>query len=260
MFKFSKILFFLVLILSLLISFFWIDIDQNTNLDSKNNKEKPKVALIFNNLGDSLQDFYQIYELKIPVTLSVIPGLRFSKNIAHVGTRAGFPILIHLPLEPKEKHSYQEKKYDFISNRLAPNQINRLLNNYLNSIRIAIGVSTHLGQKATQDPELMRYLLTRIKQRNLIFIDSRTTPKSVAYQIAKEKNIDSSYSRGHLSGQIDFSLLKEKINKSTSDDLGDKLILIVEPDQNIFDFFEKNLTKIKELADFITITEYFELK
>ena len=68
---------------------------------------KPKVALIFDDLGENPKDLNEIYSLGIPVTVSVVPGLQFSKNIASKSQLYGFSVMTHIPLEPKNAQKYQ---------------------------------------------------------------------------------------------------------------------------------------------------------
>ena len=57
--------------------------------DGQSSLEKPAVALIFDDLGESLSDLRELYTLDIPLTVSIIPNLKFSKNIAHIASRCG---------------------------------------------------------------------------------------------------------------------------------------------------------------------------
>ncbi len=256
--KFFKIIFLIALVAVLILSFFFFEENNLNNQLTTPREKKTKIALIFDDLGESLQSLHQIYELKVPVTISVIPGLRFSKNIAHIGARAGFSVMIHLPLEPEETDYYSSDKYDFISGSLPKNQIDRLLNNYLNSIRIAIGVNNHMGSKATQDRKLMSHILRRINRRNLIFIDSRTSPNSVAYAVAKEKGMKAGYAHACLEMNADPKKMKEELDRIIAENPGKKLILIAHPQKNTFEFLKDNLTRLKEKVEFITIEEYFD--
>ncbi len=252
---------FLTALISGLLAFFFLFTQKEaiiSNREESKKAEKTQVALIFDDLGNSLQELHQIYELKVPVTIAVIPGLRFSKNIAHVGARAGFSVLIHLPLEAKEANIHSSDQYDFIGSHMPKNQINRLLNNYLNSIRIAIGVNNHMGSKATEDPQLMAQILRQIKRRGLLFIDSRTSQNSVAYQIAKEKGLKTAQNHAFLDVQNDINIMDEKMEKLIKENRGKKIIIIAHPKKNTFKYLQDNIGQLKEKADFITIKQYFE--
>jgi len=229
-------------------------------VQGKDNANLPLVALIFDDLGESLRDLKEIYSLDTPLTISVVPKLKFSKNIAHIGSRCGFSVLIHLPMQPSNEKLYRSDKYKFISSDLNRREVEFLMRRYLNSIKIAIGVNNHMGSKATEDPNLMRHVLGVVKRKNLIFIDSRTSLKSVAYKIAREENLVCGYNEGFLDAVDDVSEIKKRMDELIvkAKDKG-KIIVIAHPRKNTLNFLKDNLASLKEEVKFITIEDYFEL-
>ncbi|UCC95722.1 MAG: divergent polysaccharide deacetylase family protein [Candidatus Omnitrophota bacterium] len=221
---------------------------------------EPKVALVFDDLGETLKDLRQIYALDIPVSVSVIPKLKFSKNIAHIAYRCGFSVLIHLPLEPKEKDSYSARRYNFINSTLSEREIKFLLRQYLNSIRIAIGVNHHMGSAATQDAELMRIVLKEIKNKGLIYIDSRTSMQSCAYRIAKEEGLVCGYNEGFLDSVNTVPAIEAKLTEliQKAKEKG-KIIIIAHPRENTFSVLRQKLSVLKKNVKFVTLKDYFEL-
>lgn len=53
----------------------------------------------------------------------------------------------------------------------------------------ATGVNNHMGSTLTQMPQAMSWLMRSIRGHKLYFIDSRTTHKSVAREIARQENL-----------------------------------------------------------------------
>ncbi len=222
--------------------------------------ERPKIALIFDDLGESLRDLREIYSLNTPLTVSVIPNLKFSKNIAHIASRCGFSVLIHLPLEPGRSQQYQTDKYRFITSDLSKREVISLLRQYLNSIRIAIGVNNHMGSLATENQQLMKIVLSELKRRGLIFVDSRTSPKSIAYEQAHEMELISGYNRGFLDAVDSIKVMGERMEelKDLAQEKG-KIIVIVHPRKNTLKFLRAQLPLLREKVEFITIKDYFQL-
>jgi len=221
---------------------------------------RPKIALIFDDLGESLKDLKKIYSLDIPLTISVIPNLRFSKNIAHIASRCGFSVFIHLPLEPASSEQYQTDKYKFITSDLSEREVILLLRQYLNSIRIAIGVNNHMGSAATEDRKLMRIILNELKKRGLIFVDSKTSLKSIAYEQAREMELISGYNQGFLDAVDDIKVMEKRMKelKELAEANG-KIIIIAHPRENTLKFLQEQLPLLREEIEFITIKDYFEL-
>jgi polysaccharide deacetylase 2 family uncharacterized protein YibQ len=53
----------------------------------------------------------------------------------------------------------------------------------------AVGVNNHMGSRGTADPALMLAVLSEVRRRGLVFVDSRTTGASVAPTIAERLGV-----------------------------------------------------------------------
>jgi hypothetical protein len=53
----------------------------------------------------------------------------------------------------------------------------------------ATGANNHMGSRATQDRELMGWTMGVFKERDLFFVDSLTSPKSCAFELARENGL-----------------------------------------------------------------------
>ena len=47
-----------------------------------------------------------------------------------------------------------------------------------------VGINNHMGSKLTQNAEIMQWVMEELKPRDLIFVDSKTIPTSVAWEKA----------------------------------------------------------------------------
>lgn len=228
-------------------------------ISENKNYSQPEVALIFDDLGESLKDLKSIYALDIPVTVSIIPGLKFSKNIAYISDRCGYSVFIHLPLGPKNKVSFQTMKYSFIDSSLSHRQIDSLLKSYLNSLRVAIGVNNHMGSEVTENPQLMKQILKAVKSKGLIFVDSRTSLNSVAYDIAKTEDLICGYNEGFLDSVDDVEAMNKKFDSllAAAREKG-KIIIIAHPKEKTFKLLKQKLPQAKEEVNFVTMKDYFD--
>jgi uncharacterized protein len=220
---------------------------------------KPVIAIIFDDLGESLSELKDIHALGIPLSISVIPDLKFSRNIAHIGARCGYSVLIHLPLEPHQGEKYATSKYEFIGPGLSQFEVERLLRQYLNSIRIAIGVNNHMGSLATEDAALMAVVMKAIKTKDLIFIDSRTSTDSLAYEVASRQGLTCAYSEGFIDSLEDVEGMRQNFHDliATAQKKG-AIIAIAHPKKTTIDFLKQEIPEVREKVDFITIKEYFQ--
>jgi polysaccharide deacetylase 2 family uncharacterized protein YibQ len=59
------------------------------------------------------------------------------------------------------------------------------------SVPGAVGINNHEGSALTENKEAMKFLMAELKARNLMFLDSFTSAKSVAYSTAREFGLKS---------------------------------------------------------------------
>jgi hypothetical protein len=129
------------------------------------------------------------FKLQFPITLSVIPHLPFSTEVAEEAYRRGDQVLLHLPMEADTG----ETKAEPIELRVGMkvDQVERDLDGMLETVPHAAGVNNHQGSRATADAALMAELMPALRQRGLFFIDSRTTAATVAYDAAERAGVRS---------------------------------------------------------------------
>jgi polysaccharide deacetylase 2 family uncharacterized protein YibQ len=61
----------------------------------------------------------------------------------------------------------------------------------LDSLPYISGVNNHMGSRLSEQEEKMRLVMQELKNRNLFFIDSRTSRKTKAYSVAQQLEIPS---------------------------------------------------------------------
>lgn len=129
-------------------------------------------------------------EMDHPVALSILPGRPFSSELATEAARRGKTILLHLPMQPL---GFPEVDPGPGAILLSQNgeEIRGVLEGDIDSIPKVVGINNHMGSEATADPRVMKTVLRLIGERGLFFIDSRTTPQTVALELAREMKIPS---------------------------------------------------------------------
>ena len=150
-------------------------------------KPGPKLAIVIDDFGYTRNDRIEaFFDLDFPVTVSVLPSLPHSGYAAGRAVEAGKELLLHLPMEAlqPERSDIEVIRVDMTSQR-----IRELVERYLREVPGLSGVNNHQGSRATQDERVMKTVLTVLKERNLFFFDSLTSPKSIAYNTAKQAGV-----------------------------------------------------------------------
>lgn len=175
------------------------------------------VALVIDDCGQRVDGpAAAILALPVPLTLAVLPGLPQSRAVAAMATPAASApaeseaqrqgrlaagcvvevavetvsatapreVFLHLPMQPLDYPAIDPGPDALLVGLDAAGIIERL-DTALSSVPGARGVNNHMGSAATADPALMATLMAALDERGLLFLDSLTTPHSVAWREAR---------------------------------------------------------------------------
>ena len=150
--------------------------------------ENPRAAIVIDDLGQNPAHIRRLSDMGIPMTVSILPHLPYSRSTALRAAEANMEILLHLPMEP----------FDFPEKRPGPGALlvemtdgemrEQLLKNF-DVVPGAVGVNNHMGSRLTADGRAMEILMKELKKRGLLFLDSKTSPRSLAFDTAYQYNI-----------------------------------------------------------------------
>lgn len=142
----------------------------------------PRVAIIIDDLGSSKQKALEIFNIDSPITISILPRLKYSAWTAEEANRRGHDIILHISMEATRPMKLGKGGlYTWMTDE----EINSTLNDNINSVPYIKGASNHMGSAFTQDKRAMKTVLSELKKQDFFFHDSITGPKSIAYSLAK---------------------------------------------------------------------------
>jgi hypothetical protein len=171
--------------------------------------DKPKVAIIIDDLGYQKEIAERILNLNFPVTISVLPFLSHSQSVAQMAKEKGMTVLLHLPMEPHNSNVNPGQGAIFTT-MSEEEIINKVTSNLLNLPNVD-GINNHMGSKLTENEEIMRIILSEIKQRGMFFVDSVTSPNSVGYRLSKEMGIKTAYRSVFLDNEKDIDYIRNQV-------------------------------------------------
>ncbi|MFA4981162.1 MAG: divergent polysaccharide deacetylase family protein [Candidatus Omnitrophota bacterium] len=147
----------------------------------------PKVAIVMDDFGYNVSNLDDLFDIKEPITLSVLPNLRYSSEIARLANLRGQEVILHMPLEPHRKDVREEQ--DTIKSGMTQEEIFAVVDKEIASVPGIKGVSNHMGSKATEDVKVMSAVFKRLKKHGLYFFDSLTSENSICRQAAAAAGI-----------------------------------------------------------------------
>ena len=142
---------------------------------------KGKIAIVIDDWGYNLNNLPLLDQIRYRFTASVLPNLNYSRTIAEDLHKRGFQIILHLPLEPREKRRLEKNT---ILTSMDEQNIRNILKQDLANVAYAVGISNHMGSKATENQRVMGIIFKELKREGLYFMDSLVTPDSVGFDLA----------------------------------------------------------------------------
>ena len=177
--------------------------------ERKKEEGKAKVAIIIDDMGYQKEMADRIMNLNFPVTVSVLPFLPYSRYVAQLAKEKGMTVLLHLPMEPHNSNVDPGKGAIFST--MSEQEIRaKFLANW-QDVPYVSGVSNHMGSKITENRDIMKIILSEIKEKNLYFIDSMTSPDSVGYQLSREMGIKTAQRTVFLDNEQDIDYIGNQI-------------------------------------------------
>jgi polysaccharide deacetylase 2 family uncharacterized protein YibQ len=173
---------------------------------------RAKVAIIIDDLGSDMEALSEITGLGLPVCVAVLPMLPHSKDTAVAAHKAGLEVLLHLPMQP-DGESMRGLGPGALMEHMDRSEMVKTVSEDLSSVPGAVGVNNHMGSGLTADAKAMRELMVLLKGRGLFFVDSRTTPATVALDMAKEEGIKAVPRKVFLDDLDDTAEVKKQIDR-----------------------------------------------
>ncbi len=206
----------------------------------------PRIAIVIDDLGGENKISQELLRWDLPITFSILPFAPFSKKLAREAHRKGKEVILHLPMEP---HGYPQVRpgEGVLLEEMDEASFLHQLSKDIEAVPYIKGVSNHMGSRLMEDPEKMKIVFSELKRRGLFFLDSRTTPQTIGFQVAQsvglkvlERNIfiDNSLTEEDIKRQLE-ELIQFSISKG-------KAIGIGHPHPSTIKFLKEIIPKMKE--------------
>lgn len=176
---------------------------------AKPEEDGPVLAIIIDDLGWGVAGTGELMDLRIPLTVAVIPGGPHSRTEADMGRAAGHEVILHLPMEPISSNG--DLPDGTIRTGMDRDEIREILERHLEEIGPVPGFNNHTGSKATADYNVVNAVLEVAAERGLFAVDSRTSGKSVLAAAAFKAGVPAAQNRIFLDNQRELSHVKMQL-------------------------------------------------
>jgi polysaccharide deacetylase 2 family uncharacterized protein YibQ len=175
-------------------------------------KQIPTIALVIDDLGYNLNLAEELFKIDLPFTVSVLPNLPYTNLISRRAIQKGKEVILHLPMEPYDYPNVQVEDGTLLTS-MKNEEIRRLIKKALKDLDCAVGANNHMGSRMVENEEKMKIILDEMKKRGLFFLDSRTSPRSLVYDLAKEMGVKTAKRNVFLDVQNNEEYVRKQLDQ-----------------------------------------------
>lgn len=147
-----------------------------------------RLAIIIDDIGYNLALGKRSADLNGDFTLAVLPFTPHGIELAERAHRRGKEIMLHTPMS--NRHNYPLGRGG-LKTGMQRSEFLAVLRENLANIPHIKGVNNHMGSQLTEQAEPMGWLMDELRQRQLYFVDSRTSAQTQALTMAEKIHLPS---------------------------------------------------------------------
>ncbi|MDI3325716.1 divergent polysaccharide deacetylase family protein [Pontibacterium granulatum] len=180
-------------------------------LQAEESDFEPRMVLIIDDMGYNLAKGEAALALPGAVTYSILPYTPYAKRFAQAAHESGREVMLHVPMANTRAKALGPGALTVDMQRDA---LQAGLNEALDATPYVSGVNNHMGSLLTSMEEPMSWVMETLKARDLYFIDSLTTVKTVGWKKAREAQVP--YLKRHvfLDHQIDEAFIDGQFKRA----------------------------------------------
>lgn len=206
--------------------------------------EEPVIAVVIDDMGIAKKRTADIISLQAPLTASFLTYGVDLDNQVKAAKKAGMEIMLHAPMEP---YSNADIAPDVLTTKMKNDEVRHGLEKMLSKFSDIKGINNHMGSKFTEDKERMQVVMEVLKEKDLFFLDSKTTSHSVGKELAQKNGV--SYATRHVfidnKNQVDYILNQLKIAEKIAKRNG-YAVAIGHPKSGTYEALKQWLPSLKE--------------
>ena len=151
--------------------------------------QRPVLSLVIDDLGYSLENGMAAIELDGDHTYAILPGASYSRRLAEHAHGRNKEVILHLPMQSISSRAAHEPSA--LNEAMDEDELTASVHSLLAEIPFIRGVNNHMGSHLTEFDFFMRPVMDSIRSYNpqLYFLDSRTSPRSVAHAQALDAGL-----------------------------------------------------------------------
>lgn len=169
------------------------------------------VLLVIDDMGDRPGEGERVVALDVPVVCAMLPHTPHAERQAEACHAAGKDVMLHLPMQATEDVPLGPGG---VTLDMPPEEFREVVEDNLDAIPHARSVNNHMGSLLTRHPGHMTWLMDVLRDHGgLLFLDSRTSERTVARQMAREADLPALERDVFLDHHRDAEAIREQLHE-----------------------------------------------
>ncbi len=172
------------------------------------NDDRPVIAVVLDDLGLNRRNTAAVNDLPAPLTLAFLPYAGRIEAQTQAARAAGHELLVHMPMEPLGP---EWPGPDALTTRLDQDEFIVRLKKNLDRFDGFVGINNHMGSRLTADRSRMEVVMRELRERDVLFLDSKTNGRSVAGDMAGKNGVPNTSRDVFLDHVIDLDSIRRQL-------------------------------------------------
>lgn len=173
---------------------------------------RPKVVIVIDDLGLDRRRSRLIAELPGPLTMSFMAYAHDLKEQTSSARRAGHELMLHVPMEPGSAKI--DPGPNVLLSGMPKAELDANIAWNLDQVSGYVGINNHMGSRFTADRDGMREVVAALKKRGLLFLDSLTSGRSVAHDVARDAGIPFAIRNVFIDHEDDLDAINHQLQRT----------------------------------------------
>ncbi|MDZ7819228.1 MAG: divergent polysaccharide deacetylase family protein [Aliarcobacter sp.] len=192
-----------------------VKIDEKSIITKKdtfayNKKDKPKLVILIDDVSTKAQKD-KILNIGYTVNMAFLPPTKVHKDSARIAQDLPF-YMIHFPMQASS--AFKGEEIDTLKISDSYETIEKRVKQLRAWYPKAIYTNNHTGSVFTENEEAVDKLFRALKKYNFIFVDSRTSSKSVIKKYAKKYDMPYIVRNTFIDNDRDFKSIQNQLKKA----------------------------------------------
>ncbi|MGF1685284.1 divergent polysaccharide deacetylase family protein [Photobacterium japonica] len=169
-----------------------------------------KLAIVIDDLGYQAMPT-ALAQLPSAISVAILPDTPYAAQIHHAAKQQQRDILLHMPMEPSRPAPLEPST---LMRQMNKATLQATLHRALQQLPDAIAMNNHMGSALTQDTQATGWVMEVLAQQGLHFLDSRTTPRSIAHEQAAQHQVAVLYRHIFLDHERNATFIRQQLRRA----------------------------------------------